>query len=200
MHFTKVGLTGGIATGKSSVADAWRTRGAVVIDSDQLAHRTLEPGTPTYAAIIREFGETILNADGTIHRHKLGELVFGDEHRRQVLNQIVHPVVRRRWTEELAAAENAGQCRVAVVAIPLLFEVGAENEFDWTVVVGCSEPTQLDRLAAKGLTETQARARIAAQLPTQLKMDRGNFVIWNDGSRSVLDRQAGMIWSKIKEN
>ena len=87
-----------------------------------------------------------------------------------------------------------------MVAVPLLFEVGAENEFDCTVAVGCSAPTQVTRLRAVGLTETQARARIAAQMPVQQKMDRAQYAIWNDGSREVLTRQAEMIWSKIKES
>ena len=200
MRFTKVGLTGGIASGKSSVAGLWHARGAAVIDSDRLAHRTLEPGTPTHAEIVREFGTEILNADGSIHRPTLGGIVFGNERRRQVLNQIVHPVVRQMWGDELAAVQRAGRTAVAVVAIPLLFEVGVEEEFDCVVVVACSEQTQLARLAAKGLDAAQARARIASQLPPQAKMDRGDFVVWNDGSLSVLERQAAMIWSKIKEN
>ncbi|MCG3150232.1 MAG: Dephospho-CoA kinase [Verrucomicrobiae bacterium] len=195
MHFTKVGLTGGIAAGKSSVAELWRTRGATIIDSDSLAHATLAPGTPTYRQVVAEFGPDIVNPDGTINRRTLGEIVFNDAARRQKLNNIIHPVVRQQWTQALA--ETSG---VRVVVIPLLFEIGAEAEFDTVVVVGCSAPTQLARLTAKGLTEAQAGARIRSQWPMQQKMDRGNFVIWNDGSRAVLDRQAELIWNKLKEN
>jgi len=195
MHFTKVGLTGGIATGKSSVAELWRAHGATVIDSDALAHAALEPGTATYRQVVAEFGQGILNANGTINRRTLGEIVFNDAARRQVLNAIIHPIVRQQWTQ--AAAGVTGVC---VVAIPLLFEVGAETEFETVVVVGCSEQSQLTRLAAKGLTESQGRSRIQSQWPVQQKMDRGQFVIWNDGSRAVLHRQAEMIWSKLKEN
>lgn len=190
MSLTRVGLTGTIAAGKSSVAELWRARGATVIDSDALAHQALEPGTATYRQIVAEFGNGILNADGTIHRRALGDIVFNDVGRRAALNAIVHPVVRQRWQESPAR----------VVMIPLLYEVGAEKEFDVVVVVGCSEATQLRRLAEKGLTEAQARARLQAQWPVQQKMDRGDFVIWNDGSRAVLARQADWIWSQLTEN
>jgi dephospho-CoA kinase len=195
MRLTKVGLTGGIATGKSTVAEHWRAQGATVIDTDVLAHRTLEPDTPTYAQVVERFGKEILNTDGTVNRPALGQIVFGDEQRRQELNAIVHPAVRQMWTRELA-----GQTGIAVVAIPLLFEVGVENEFDYTVAVGCSTATQLTRLHIIGLDDGQARARIRAQLPVQQKMDRADYAIWNDGSQAVLTRQAEMIWDKIKES
>ena len=125
MRFTTVGLTGGIASGKSSVAGLWCAAGAAVIDSDQLAHRTLEPGTPTHTEIVREFGTEILNADGTIHRPTLGGIVFGDEHRRQVLNQIVHPVVRRMWSEAVAAERRR--------------KVGKPTYHDGSSTYGCAE-------------------------------------------------------------
>lgn len=198
MRMITLGLTGGIAAGKSSVAELWRAKGAAVIDSDALAHRTLEPGTPTYAQVVETFGKDILNTDATVDRHRLGEIVFGNAERRQALNSIVHPAVQQMWKQELAALD--GRTAVAVIAIPLLFEVGAEREFDFTVAVGCSEQTQLQRLRAKGLTESQARARMSSQMPIQQKMDRAQFAIWNDGSRAVLARQAEMIWGKIKEN
>ncbi len=192
MRFTNVGLTGGIAAGKSSVAELWRAKGATVIDSDVLAHEALLPGTPTYAEIVRAFGEGVLNADRTINRTTLGRLVFTDEQQRLTLNAIVHPSVREKWSRALANAAG-----VTVVSVPLLFEVGAEADFHHTVAVGCSEVTQLARLAAKGLTEAQARARIRSQMPVQQKMDCAEFAIWNDGSRAVLARQAEVIWDKI---
>ena len=191
----RVGLTGGIATGKSSVAELWRAKGAMIIDSDLLARRTLEPGTLTYRQVVERFGKEILNADGTVNRPALGDIVFANERRRQELNGIVHPAVRQMWTQALA-----GQTGIAVVAIPLLFEVGAENEFDCTVAVGCSEATQLGRLQANGLDEARAQARIRSQMPVQEKLDRAKYAIWNDGSRAVLSRQAEMIWEKFKES
>ena len=195
MRFTRIGLTGGIAAGKSTVAELWRTRGATVIDSDVLAHRALDPGTATYRAVVAAFGPAIINADQTINRRQLGEIVFADAARREVLNSIVHPVVRAEWRRGMAAATGT-----AVAVIPLLFEVGAETEFERVVVVGCSETTQLARLVAKGLTPAQAQARIRAQWPLPAKMDRGDFVIWNDGSLAVLEQQAAKIWTTIKES
>ena len=200
MRLIKVGLTGGIAAGKSTVSERWRRAGAAVIDTDELAHRTLTPGTPTYAEIVSAFGKEILNTDQTINRRRLGEIVFADEHKRLTLNRMVHPPVREMLNQALAELEQSGQMEVAVAMIPLLYEVGAESEFDDVVAVACSEQTQLARLAAKGLSETQARARIRAQWPAQQKVERADFVIWNDGSREVLDQQADIIWATIKEN
>ena len=142
----------------------------------------------------------MLNPDRLIDRGALGELVFENEQKRRTLNQIVHPVVRQMWTDTLAQWERQGEAVVAVVTIPLLYEVGAENQFDCIVAVGCSEQTQMARLAAKGLTPRQAQARIRAQWPMQKKMDEADFVIWNDGSLRVLAEQADIIWATIKEN
>ena len=200
MRPIKIGLTGGIASGKSTVASRWRTSGAVVIDTDELAHQTLARGTPTYAAIVKTFGKDILNADQTINRRVLGEIVFADEQKRLALNQIVHPQVAKMWQESLARLERGGQTEVAVAMIPLLYEVGVEAEFDCVVAVGCSEQTQRARLTANGFSEAQARARMQAQWLVQKKVDRADFVIWNDGSREVLDQQAAIIWATIKES
>lgn len=203
-RLTRVGLTGGIATGKSAVAELWREKGAVVIDSDVLAHEALAPGTPTQAAVVQEFGRGILNADGTINRAALGAIVFRDEARRQVLNGLVHPVVRQKRQEAFAALEQTDAAcgaagAVAVAVIPLLYEVGEDKEFDCIVVVACSETTQLSRLAGKGLDADAARARIASQWTVARKMDRADYVIWNDGSRNALAQQADVIWNNIKE-
>lgn len=198
-----IGLTGGIATGKSTVAARWQAiaGGALaVVDSDQLAHQTLAPGTPTYAAVVRHFGAGILQPDGTVNRAKLAEIVFTNDAQRQVLNRLVHPAVRELWTAELERLAAAGTVAAAVVLIPLLYEVGAERQFDCVVVVGCSEQTQVARLVARGLSADQARARIRAQWPLPTKMDRADYVIWNDGTLAVLHQQADAVWNTIKEN
>ncbi len=196
----RLGLTGGIASGKSTVATRWREAGAAVIDADELAHQTLRPETPTYAAIVNTFGNEILDKNGTINRARLGEIVFANEQKRLALNQIVHPAVDQMWKAAVGEIERSGQADVVVLSIPLLYEVGVENEFDRVVVVGSSEQTQLARLAAKGLNVTQARARVQAQWPIQKKMDKADFVIWNDGSLAVLAEQADIIWATIKES
>ena len=173
--------------------------GAAGIDADELAHQTLAPETPTWGEVVRAFGKEILNKDSTVNRPKLGEIVFADERKRAVLNGIIHPAVGRMWTEGIAELEREGVAQVAVVSIPLLYEVAAETQFDCVVVVACSEKTQLTRLRQKGLGERQARARIGAQWPLPMKMDRADFVIWNDGLLAVLHQQAGIIWATIKE-
>ena len=196
----RIGLTGGIAAGKSTVAQRWQQAGAIVIDADELAHRALEPNTPTWQEIVREFGRKFLNADQTVNRKKLGEIVFGDESKLLALNRIVHPAVHRMQTDLLAQCERDGRAEFVVVTIPLLYEVGAERDFDYVVTVACSEQTQLARLTAKGLNEEQARARIRAQWPMQKKMDQSDFAIWNDGTLRTLSEQADIIWANIKEN
>jgi dephospho-CoA kinase len=141
----------------------------------------------------------ILNKDKTVNRPKLGNIVFADEKKRELLNRIIHPVVEKMWTDHITKLEREGTARIAVVAIPLLYEVATEKQFDCVVVVGCSGPTQLARLTRKGLSKVQARARIHAQWPLQIKMDRADFVIWNDGLLGVLLQQAETIWANIKE-
>jgi dephospho-CoA kinase len=195
----KVGLTGGIATGKSTTLNRWRRAGAAGVDADALAHQALTPNTPTWDEVVRTFGPKILNKNGTVNRPKLGKIVFADEKKREALNRIIHPAVEAMWTETIEQLECDGAASIAVVAIPLLYEVAAETKFDCVVVVGCREATQLARLTRKGLSKTQARARIRAQGPLQMKMDRADFVIWNDGWLEVLHQQAEKIWANIKE-
>jgi len=195
----KVGLTGGIAAGKSTVTTHWRKAGAATIDADDLAHEALSPETPTYVAVVKTFGKKILNTDRTINRRALGRIVFTDERKRAALNAIIHPSVHQTMMKTLAQWERDGQVAVGVVAIPLLYEVGEENQFDCVVAVACSEQTQIARLTSNGLSKAQARARIRAQWPLPTKMDRADFVIWNDGSLRTLSEQAEIILATIKE-
>jgi dephospho-CoA kinase len=196
--FVKVGLTGGIAAGKSTVLRRWQQAGVTGIEADALAHEALLPDTPTWAEVTGLFGREVLKADRTIDRAKLAAIVFGDEPKRLALNRIIHPVVRQRWNDALARL--AGNGGVAAVSIPLLYEVGAEKDFDLVVVVACSEQTQLARLAGKGMTETHARARMRAQWPLQSKIDRADFVIWNDGTLATAHQQADIVLARIRED
>jgi dephospho-CoA kinase len=195
----KVGLTGGIATGKSMTLNHWQREGVAGVDADELAHQALTPDTPTWNEVVRTFGRKVLNKDGTVNRPKLGEIVFADEPKREALNRIIHPAVEKMWMEDVENLEREGTTKIAVVAIPLLYEVAAETQFDCVVVVGCSELTQLARLMQKGMSKAHAHARICAQWPLQMKMDRADFVIWNDGRLAVLHQQAETIWANIKE-
>ena len=196
----KVGLTGGIATGKSTTFQHWQQAGAAGIDADELAHQALQPETSTWEEVVKTFGPEILKKDRTVNRPKLGDIVFADEGKRTVLNSIIHPAVGRMWTEQIEKLERAGETEVVVVSVPMLYEVAVERQFDCVVVVGCSEATQLTRLARKGLSESRARARIRAQWPLPTKMDRADFVIWNDGTLPVLLKQAEVVWANIKES
>jgi dephospho-CoA kinase len=185
------------------VLDHWRHHAdpaPATIDTDALAHRFLEPDTETYRAVVEEFGEEILSPNRTVDRDRLGDIVFGDSARRGRLNEIIHPAVRRAWQGEVERLETSGGTAAVVVVIPLLYEVGAADSFDAVVVVGCSEATQLARLGARGLGERPARARMAAQWPIREKMDRADYVIWNDGTRRVLEQQADAVWSRLQED
>lgn len=195
----RVGLTGGIAAGKSAVAQLWEAHGVPIVDADALARTALAPGSIGHSAVVREFGPAILQADGTINRPALAAIVFANAERRTVLNGIVHPIVRVGWQSQLQLWADDPRVALGVVAVPLLYETGVEKEFDYVVTVACSLSTQLVRLQAKGMDEAHARARIAAQWPPQKKMDRADFVIWNDGSRRLLAEQAEIILHRIKE-
>jgi dephospho-CoA kinase len=179
--------------------ERWQQAGAAGIDADALAHQALIPRTPTWDEVVRTFGSKILNKDETVNRPRLGKIVFTDKKKREALNRIIHPAVEKMWMEAIERLERDGTVSIVVAAIPLLYEVAAETEFDCVVVVGCSEPTQLARLTRKGLSKAQARARVRAQWPLQMKMDRADFVIWNDGLPRVLAEQAGTIWANLKE-
>lgn len=194
----QVGLTGGIASGKTTAAAMLAVLGAHVIDTDELARRALDPGEPAFEAAVRVFGREILKADGAIDRERLGSIVFADSRQRQRLNDIVHPEVRAAWQGELIELKRAGWRGVVVVVIPLLYEVAVQDWFDAVIAVGCVETTQRRRLCERGLTEAQADARMSAQLPMTAKMERADFVAWNECSQAVLEQQVTRIWKRLE--
>ncbi|GEM_PF-161584 len=196
-RFVRLGLTGGIASGKTTVLDMLRARGAFAIDTDEIAHAILAKGSDVWKSIVEKFGRDILNPDETINRSRLGDIVFADAARRQALNDLTHPAIRRAWLGQIDSLRERNFTGVVAVAVPLLFETNAQSEFDVTVVVACSEATQVARLKARGLTEEQARQRIAAQMPMQEKMARADLVIWNDAPLAVLSQQVRAVWEKI---
>ncbi|MBI5394001.1 MAG: dephospho-CoA kinase [Verrucomicrobia bacterium] len=193
----QVGLTGGIATGKTTVAGMFARLGAMIIDTDALAHRAIEAGAPAYDAVIEAFGRGIVDAGGAINRARLGEIVFADDPQRQRLNAIVHPAVRAAWTAEVEDLRRRGWRGVVMIVVPLLFEVGLEKQVDAVVTVACSEATQRDRLRERGLSDAQADARIRAQWPVAVKMEKADFAIWNESTMSVLEQQAARAWDRI---
>jgi dephospho-CoA kinase len=188
----KVALTGGIATGKSHVLDRLRQRGVPVIDADMLAHGVMVRGTEATAAIAARFGD-VLGDDGAVDRTKLGPIVFTDEHARRDLEAIVHPAVYRAIAAGLRAFERLGGSPLAVVDVPLLYETGHAGDFDRVIVAAAPTEVQLQRLRARGLTEIEARQRLAAQQPIDQKVARADFVIRTDGSVEETDRQVEEI-------
>jgi dephospho-CoA kinase len=193
----KIGLTGGIATGKSYVAEALRRHGIPVIDADAIAHGVMAGGTEAAAAIAARFGPDILAADGAVDRRKLGPIVFADSSARRELEAIVHPAIHRSITAGLRAFELLGHDTV-IVAVPLLFETGTAADYDRVIVTACTPARQVERLMARGLTEASARQRIAAQLPTEEKAARADFVINTDGSFEETDRQIAAFLETVK--
>ncbi|CAN5907561.1 dephospho-CoA kinase [soil metagenome] len=195
----KVGLTGNIASGKSSVARLWQQLGATVIDADLLARQAVEPGTPALEAITQEWGSRMRDEQGALDRAALREIVFRDPDARERLEQIVHPAVRALRDAEYRDAEERGE-RIVVADIPLLFEAGLVGEFDVVVLVDAPEAVREERLVRdRGLEREEARRMIAAQMPSELKRARANLVIENRGTRDELEAWAREAWQALLE-
>jgi len=166
----RLGLTGGIASGKSAVAAMLRELGFAVLDADSLAHRIIEPGQPAYEEVLREFGAAINDGQGRVDRAKLGALVFSDRAKLERLNAIVHPRVAEAVLRQFAEWQREGTRDAAFVEAALLIESGIQQHLDGLVVAWCRPEQQLERLAARGLSEDEARRRIAAQMPVEEKL------------------------------
>ncbi len=191
-----IGLTGGIASGKSTVAAMLRELGARVIDADALAREVVEPGRPAWEEIVAWLGRDFLLADGSLDRRKLGELVFADGKARAALEGITHPRIMAAAKEALAAAERDG-CAVAVLDVPLLYEAGWDEGVDEVWVVYVDEATQRKRLMARdGLTDGQAAARMAAQMSLAAKAGRADVVIDNSGDQESTAGQVAAAWER----
>jgi dephospho-CoA kinase len=193
-NLVRVGLTGGIASGKSIVAAELAARGAVIIDADVLAREVVEPGTPALAAIRDRFGMHVVK-DGQLDRSRLAEIVFADPIARRDLERIVHPAVRTRAAElELAAGDAA----VVVHVIPLLVETGQHEDFDLVVTVDADHETQIQRLMARnGFTRAEAESRIAAQASPDDRTRAADVVLYNTGSMTELKRQIDALWTEL---
>jgi dephospho-CoA kinase len=191
----RVGLTGGVASGKSAVAAVLRDLGAVVIDADVLAREVVEPGTPGLAAVVAEFGPDVVRSDGRLDRTRLGAVVFEDRERRAALEAIIHPLVRARAAE----IETAAPTGVLVVHdIPLLVETGQAADFDALVVVDAPEHVQVERaLRDRGWDEAEARSRIAAQAGRQQRLAVATHVIDNTGTLEDLRRRTTEVFGEL---
>ncbi|MER5343425.1 dephospho-CoA kinase [Streptomyces mirabilis] len=191
----KVGLTGGIGAGKSEVSRLLVRLGAVLIDADLIAREVVAPGTPGLAVVVDAFGQDVLAPDGGLDRPKLGSIVFADPEKLAVLNSIVHPLVGARSRElESAAAEDA----VVIHDVPLLAENALRPLYDLVVVVDASPETQLDRLVRlRGMTEADARARMAAQATREQRLGIADVVIDNDAPLEELEARVREVWADL---
>jgi dephospho-CoA kinase len=192
-----VGLTGNIASGKSTVAQLLSERGATIIDADVLARRAVELGTPAFEKIVRRWGTSVLAPDGHLDRGALRRAVFGDQQQLEELNRIVHPEVERLRQRLLEEARQRGD-RIVVCDIPLLFEKHMAQQFDRIILVDAPRPLRLERLVRdRGLRETEAMDMIAAQMPAELKRAGTDFIIENDGTLNVLEQRVADVWTHL---
>ena len=192
-----IGLTGNIASGKSTVARMLVARGASLVDADLLAREAVRVGTPAYDAIVRRWGMDVLAPDGVLDRPALRERVFAEPSELEALNAIVHPEVGRLREERVAEARSRGE-RMVVCDIPLLFERNLAGDFDYVILVDAPRPVRLERLVRdRGLRETDAMAMIAAQMPAELKRARADFVIDNVGTVADLERKVDAVWAEL---
>ncbi len=184
-----VGITGGIGCGKSTVGHLFEQRGFSRIDSDAVVRERVLPSATVIAAVGGRYGRGVLAADGSVDRAKLGDYVFSQDEERRWLEDLIHPMVFAIWREEFAAQPT----RHWVVEVPLLFEKALENWFDFTVCVACAPDQQLARLEQRGLPRGLAGQRISKQLPLVQKIERSDFVLWNEGSPEFLQAEVDRL-------
>lgn len=196
-----MGLTGGIATGKSTVSTMFARLGARLIDADLLAREVVLPGQPPYQAIVKEFGPEVIQEDGQLDRKRLGAIVFADPERRKRLEALTHPAIRTRQARILAACEEEEFEGIVLWDAALLFESGSAAGMDRTVVVYADEATQLGRLMARDVSaEEEVRARIRSQMPVAEKARLASYVIDNSGSRAETERQVREVYGHLLED
>jgi dephospho-CoA kinase len=193
----RVGLTGGIATGKSHVRAVFEALGVPTIDADVLAHEAVAPGSATFEAVKARFGPAVLDRTGGLDRRKLGSVVFADAQARKDLEAIIHPEVVAaidRWFASLDAQAHP----FAIADVPLLYEAGRERDYDVVIVTACELSTQIRRVMARdGITEAEARQRIAAQLPIEDKIRRADHVIRTDGLLASTNAQVHEVYKRL---
>jgi len=192
----KVGLTGGIGAGKSTVADLFSQKGAVVIRSDELARQVIEPQTPGFQQVIDRFGKDFVNSEGYIDRAKLAQIVFQDDAALKDLENIIHPLVRSKINQIIDQHTSE---TIIVNEIPLLLEKKMESLFDFLVIVISSEKNRLERLAQRGLAAEQATARMAKQVSDEERKAAADFLIVNDGNLDQLEADVEKIWQTLQE-
>ncbi|WP_411720938.1 dephospho-CoA kinase [Mycetocola sp.] len=194
-----IGLTGGIASGKSTIARRLTEHGAILVDADQLSREAVESGTPALAAIVERFGRHVLNPDGSLNRAALGDIVFSDPDALATLNEIVHPAVRSLSSQRIAEAERADPAAVVVYDIPLLVESRNEYPFDLIVVAQATPATRMARLTeTRGMPADESRRRIDAQASDDERLAVADVIIDTDGSLENTIAQADRLWERIQ--
>jgi dephospho-CoA kinase len=195
-----IGITGGLATGKSTVTDLFRKHGALVLSADEAARAVSTPGSPVLDKIAEAFGPQFIRADGDLDRAALGAHVFSHPEARHTLDQITHPAILRLLQEQIARARESQPEAVIAVEVPLLYEARMEDWFDEVIVVAIPEDLQMERLCHRsGLTPEEARVRIAAQMPLAEKTARADTILWNTGSIEETARQVDDVWNRISK-
>ncbi|OKP75774.1 dephospho-CoA kinase [Paenibacillus sp. P3E] len=193
-----MGLTGGIASGKSTVSAIFVDKGARLVDADVIAREVMLPESPVLAAAVQEFGEEILQPDGTLNRARLGEIVFHDPDARQKLNELTHPAIRREIKNRMYALEQEVPQQLVIVDIPLLYESRLDNLFQEIIVVYVPRELQLDRLMERNtLTMEQAEGRLSAQMDIEQKRSKATYVIDNSGNLDNTRQQVAALWDRL---
>lgn len=193
-----VGLTGGIASGKSTVAQLLVEKGAHLIDFDEISHAVMAPEGPVWRDVVRHFGEGILDNDGTIDRRKLGSIVFSDREKLDLLNRLVHPAVFKEWRKRIEAIGKEQPDAIVLSDIPLLIEAGMESMVDLVLLVYVPPEEQIARLVARsGLSPEEAKKRIASQMPIDEKLPIADIVVRNDGSPEATREASSAVWTEL---
>ena len=195
----RVGLTGGIASGKTTVAALLRKYGAPVLDADALGHELLSPGKAPHDEVLREFGDSVLGAGGTIDRAKLGSIVFSDAEKRGRLNAILHPPIMQEVQKWFAVLQSEGIAELAFVEAALLVEAGYHKSLDRLVVCWCQPEQQIERMMKRGLTQAQARLRLASQMPADEKRRAADRVIDCSGTLARTDQQVREMLEALRD-
>ncbi|HEX4968528.1 MAG TPA: dephospho-CoA kinase [Nitrospiraceae bacterium] len=194
-----VGLTGGVATGKTTVAKMFKQCGAAVIDADQLAHDVVMPGKPSWRQVVKAFGKAVLNPDRTLNRRELGALVFGNRAKLRRLERIIHPRVAREQQRLVRRIAKGKPHSVIIYEVPLLFEAGVDKRVDTTIVVTANRETQITRLKKRnGLTRAEAIRRIRSQMPLAKKIQRADHVLNGAFPRPSLRKQVGQLFKNLR--
>jgi dephospho-CoA kinase len=195
-----IGLTGGIGSGKSTVAQFFKDKGAYLIDFDILAHKVEEPEGPAWKRIVEEFGPGILNEDSTINREKLGDIVFQDKEKLERLNSIVHPAVFEEWLHRMEEIKAEKEDAIVISDIPLLIEVGLQKYVDLTVLVYVSPERQIERIMTRnGFSREEAEYRLQSQMSIDEKISFADIVINNEGPPEETEKIVGTYWPELLE-